>query len=510
MRAVNLIIPVSVLSFGCQAGKPAETIRPDAPTASDAMEEGKFECTSIPSHPEPLVVDWKASDRMNLALALQQPKVAVVAYDCSGLRLLRDCSLPGGYAFAGAGMMEEMVQLVGSDEVSASLPLNGVSLGAGMQRNSSIDIAIAYIGKRGSLVDAAARTDLVGTCDGATHYVRGALVGAFAVQSGTAGDLHATAEVWKVSASAASNSERKELNRDGDIEACKQYEPGTDKPPGQCQSAIRLELAPIVGDAGASAVASPPAAAGGSAEPLPNPCPEGYALAQGKCTRATAEATAAFRCAPTDLSECEAQCEKGNADSCYNAGQLHHRAGIHRPGTPVPPGQDYETKVKDAAKFYERGCELGAMPACNQTAGLYLNGTGGKSKDVAKGRELLERACNRLDWQACVNLSSFWKFTGDPKPNIDQAIRWSQRACDLGSAAGCGSLASIYLEDKKRSNTPQALAILEQACIAGHPSLCWQLSDLYAKGKKVKKDAAKSAAYLADACKKGLRSDSCK
>ena len=65
-----------------------------------------------------------------------------------------------------------------------------------------------------------AKDELSGACEGATHFVRSANVGAFAVASGTRGQLKTAGELFGLGASAASKSEKRSVRRDGDIQAC--------------------------------------------------------------------------------------------------------------------------------------------------------------------------------------------------------------------------------------------------------------------------------------------------
>src|SRR5689334_15751174 len=83
---------------GCVAGGVGEAVRPKDPSASDALGEGG-ECTGIAAEAQPFLVDWKDEQRGELEIAMQKG-VAVLSYSCKGIKLLRDCKLPGEYGFA--------------------------------------------------------------------------------------------------------------------------------------------------------------------------------------------------------------------------------------------------------------------------------------------------------------------------------------------------------------------------------------------------------------------------
>ena len=130
------------------------------------------------------MVDWKPEQRGDLEIAMSEG-VAVVAYDCSGMKLLKDCHLNGSYGYLGMTRKEQVVRLSDSDEVRANLPLSGVKLSAELKRGASLDVAMVMVGKRRTTWREPTKTDLQGPCDGATHFVRAATVGAFVMETGT-------------------------------------------------------------------------------------------------------------------------------------------------------------------------------------------------------------------------------------------------------------------------------------------------------------------------------------
>ena len=147
MRTV--LVSVALISLtSCGPGAVGEAARPEAPTGSEALEETAAACTGVGDYAEPLIVDWKSKERLDLEVAMKNA-VAVVEYDCKTIRVLKDCSLEGSYEYAGVSLKEDVVQLKNADEVRANLPLSGVTLGGELERDSSIDIAMVMVGKRG-------------------------------------------------------------------------------------------------------------------------------------------------------------------------------------------------------------------------------------------------------------------------------------------------------------------------------------------------------------------------
>ena len=181
------IASAALAGAGCGGSNVASAVRPETPTAAQAMDQTPETCGAVAAA-EPLVVDLAPEQRGDLEIAMRSG-VAVVAHDCKSLRLLRDCHIAGDYAFMGMTTKQEMIRLESSDEIKANLPLSGAvlvaKLSGELDTGSTLDIALVLVGKRRTTWAKASRSDLVGQCDGATHYVRGAMVGAFAMETGS-------------------------------------------------------------------------------------------------------------------------------------------------------------------------------------------------------------------------------------------------------------------------------------------------------------------------------------
>ncbi len=350
----------------CGPGAAANAVRGEAPNAKQALDEAAGPaCTAVPAVAQTLVIDLPSAQRADLELAMKSGR-AVVHYGCDGLKVLSSCELKGDYRFAGVSLKEEIVQLKSRDEVRASLPVSGATLGGGLTRGTSLDLAMALVGRSTALGSAATKGELTGGCDGATHFVRAVYVGAFAMKRGSGATVTATAAVFGAQADAKSESDKQTNLRDGSIDACKQASPDAAQPPAQCQSVLRVELFPVKpsGDVGAGAAAETGLSA------FANPCPEGFAFEGGKCTPAAR--AGAFLCAPNDEPSCRAQCEKGSAESCYNLAHLLTGVADACKGkgdgciafAAAAAGAPTYKQHLEAAKLYARACGAGIAAAC--------------------------------------------------------------------------------------------------------------------------------------------------
>ncbi len=505
-RLCHVITTALVLSAAssCGKGKVGDIVRPDETTGAEAFGEktAKFDCTAVAPAAEPLVVDWADHDRMELGIKLREEGVAVVHYGCDGLRLLKHCKIPGGYNFAGAGASTQVIELKSADAVQASLPMQGMKFSAEVRGDSQIDIATAIVGRLGTMVSGPSKGDAQGECDDATHYVRSAYVGAFAMATGTKGKAAAAAEVFKFSASGASESERSALTKDGDLGICEAYDPDAspDNPPAKCRSAIRLELYPLT-EGGATAPKPPDP----EKEGLANACPAGFvSIAGGGCDRPTADAPA-YRCDRNNFEDCKAQCDKGNADSCYNAGlgPLSER--------PIAPNDPkYAASRKAKSVFMEKACTGGVGLACN-SRGLDHSSKNSGMLDLPKANEYWARACNDLFFAtSCLFLSSSYLDGKGVRPDPMKGVALMRRACNLGSASGCSKLGEWYLQGypkaKIAKDPKKGIEVMKQACDQG--KIGYTCLDL-AEYLQSKKDPA-AAEYKSKGCALEPKSHKCK
>jgi hypothetical protein len=425
-------------------------VRPKEVTAAEAL--GQAECRDVSSGAEPLVVDWKPEQRGDLEVAMKDG-VAIVRYGCDGIELLAECKLDGDYGFIGMTRKEQVVKLASSDELRANLPLTGASLSSSLDRGSTLDVAMIMVGKKRTTWSGPSLADLKGECQGATHYVRGATVGAFALASGTRADVRAAAQVFAAGAEGASTSSKELRNRDGDPSECQKASPDADAPPAQCGAPIRLVLAPL-----AKAAATDEAAVQGAAQREAAACPAGLVESGGKCT--TPESATAFQCRPGDRNECRAQCERGHAGSCRALAELLASS----------------TDAANAVAPAQRACEAGEARACSVLGELMRAGSG-VPKDEAAAQTRFEQGCTGGDAAGCTSLGKAVMAS-----DAARALALFVKACEGGDAAGCAAAGAAHLGSAKR-DVAAARPLLTKACDGGQAPSCSELGNLYAAGE---------------------------
>jgi uncharacterized protein len=442
----------------CSPGVLGTAVRPDQASAREAL--GEAPCRDTSGKGIPLVVDWTPEKRADLEIALRG-QLAVVRYNCRNLEVLESCGArEGDYAFAPITPKQTVVQLTNADEVAASLPTQGGAIiadfGAEMKRGSSLDLALVMVGRTSTSRTAVERTELTGSCDGATHFIRRASIGAFAMKGGTQGSVSAAAEIFGAGVSASSLSERLASTKDGDIAACRKGDLKASAAPGGCASVLRLELWPI--DATTSR-ATPGATAAAA-------CPEGMVLAGQRCVVRTADV--GHLCDAKRPGDCQRQCELGDLDSCARYGQAL-RLGSKVSGTPA--------NLDKAKAVLTKGCDADHARSCFLLA---QHERFDRKAARSAWEPPLVKACDAGNINGCYEYSMFLSKSGDKS----KALRTWRRSCDLGDSRACHYAALTYLQADaaKRVVEPNeqlAATYLVRSCLAGAADNCVRAGRLY-------------------------------
>jgi TPR repeat protein len=482
MREIRfaMITSSSVFALGCGPGTAAEAVRAEAPSASQAVGDGP--CGDVTAGGEPLVVDWKPEQRGNLEIAMKEG-VAVVAYSCDKLELLGSCHIAGEYGYIGMTTREQVVRLESSDEVRANLPLSGATLGGELARGTTLEVAMILVGKRRTTWNEPTRADLAGDCDRATHYVSGATVGAFALDSGSQAKVRAAAEVFGAGASSGSTSGKQVMNRDGNPDDCKKATPDATVPPPQCGAPVRLVLAPI---AKAPAADAPPPAPAQKVAAAEAACPAGLVLAEGKCTKPGG--AAAFQCRAGDAAECSAQCEKGHGGSCASLGDIARDQG------------DFPR----ATAALKKSCDAGDARGCGALGELVAAGRR-PPPDAAAAARLFEKSCSGGEARGCTDFGRALKAGAGVAANEARARSLAEQGCNGGDARGCGDAAEMAALGKGGSaDAARAAALYAKACDGGQAASCKALGDLYDAGASgVGKNPVSAEIFYRRGCHRG-------
>lgn len=196
----------------------------------------------------PLIIEWPATDRASLEGRLRRGLV-VVRYEGCVVEVLRECTAPeAAYDYLGITRKSDQITIRTTDELYANMPLTAVELEAKLAKAGELNVAMALVGNYEAQRARFNISELSGRCEGATHVIAAAQVGAFEFFTGAAAEIGAGVEVENVAGvGGRSTASREILNRDGDAIACTSSTPDDTVPPAECGALLRLELSAIDG-----------------------------------------------------------------------------------------------------------------------------------------------------------------------------------------------------------------------------------------------------------------------
>ncbi len=426
---------------------------PPPPTYADAGP-----CRDPGETASPLVVDIHPTERQDFEVALNDKEgILAVHLSCKqGLKLLPACKATGTYGFKGATLKEQVVQFESADELKANLPL-GVSfakVGGSLSRGTTLDVALAMVGKLRASRPLVGQQDLEGDCGGATHFIRGATIGAFAMKQGTRGQLKASATVF-AEVSKETGSSKSVAQTDGDRDACKTGGAKATEAPEKCGAILRLELRALVAGKADPSQAAPPMEVEG--------CPDGmiFDAARGKCR--AAQPGEGTQCRYGDVKDCRDQCHAGHMGSCaYHASML----------------MDAD-KLAEAAPYFEKSCAAGIPLACHNLAFAIWSGAG-LPKDDARAMKIFTEVCDGGTAVGCAGVALMhYEGSGVPR-DFAVAAQYYDIACKGGDQEyGCPLLGRLY---QRGEGVPQdvarARALYQAACAVGSRNGCLLLDQM--------------------------------
>nr|WP_314399682.1 hypothetical protein [uncultured Campylobacter sp.] len=163
-----------------------------------------------------------------------------------------------------------------------------------------------------------------------------------------------------------------------------------------------------------------------------------------------------------NLASLKAQCQSGDAAKCAVLGDAYYEEYI--------ASGDEEARKLSAAAFKE-ACDKGDGEGCAGLGLSYID-----EGDAAASEKLLEKTCDELKTAtACYNLG-FFKIDGHGgfKQDVKGAMKYYEKACDLGYAAGCEELGGIYNvgEADVKADENKALKYYEKSCALGSRDGC--------------------------------------
>lgn len=463
----------------------ATLVRPDEATAGSAMGETKCNPALVGKDGSPFAVDWPDNERAALESAMTRG-VAVVKYSCEGVEVLKGCSVQGDYAYRGISKKTKVIQMNDAASVAANLGPTGVPVAvqAELRQGRSLDLAYVMVGSESTTVQSVSRDMLQGRCEGATHFVYEANLGAFALGTAASGEARSAAQVFGTGGvDVSGQSDKSTKTMDGDVAACDAATDEAKSKVGGCAALVRVTLFSVASD-GAEKGTSP------SSSPLVAPdtrsCPAGFSFVDDVCVQG---ANQSQLCEPGDISGCKTQCVAGSAASC---GRLS-TALIQRSYTPNfvidrAEGDALLSTIKGLDAPLKKACKQGEGAAC-WGAALAVMARRDEPDFMPEGADVpelipaMEEGCKLGDAMSCANVVFVYgdgllehEKTNSVRKNIAKMIDIVGVGCDRGGPMACLMLGAQIAWDE-RSGSPEerskiGLQYLRRACAGGLKEGC--------------------------------------
>ncbi|HEY0134670.1 MAG TPA: hypothetical protein VGB85_11335 [Nannocystis sp.] len=202
------------------------------------------------NHLRPFIIEWDATDKSSFE-AYAASDIVVVRYEGCDMTVLEECRNDSIRGSQGAykpvewtsGALEKL-DIVNQGELHAKLPLSSATLGGRIAGGEKFHMEYYVSGTRNATRDAVYREDIQSNpgCEGATHFVYGYNLGAFAL--GSLNELNASAEasIYGFGAGGSTTKSRKADKQGGNLGTCKS---DTATEVEGCKAPIRLTLRPI-------------------------------------------------------------------------------------------------------------------------------------------------------------------------------------------------------------------------------------------------------------------------
>ncbi len=133
-----------------------------------------------------------------------------------------------------------------------------------------------------------------------------------------------------------------------------------------------------------------------------------------------------------------------------------------------------------AERMFEVLCEEGELKSCFRLGTLKLEGELAP-EDVAAGRGLIQRACDKGEYMACLDVVMREKRQSETEARriVEAAFDAASKACTEGEAEACNELSSAYAHAgqwyylaKPAEDEAKQLELKQRACVLGSVDAC--------------------------------------
>ncbi len=186
-------------------------------------------------------------------------------------------------------------------------------------------------------------------------------------------------------------------------------------------------------------------------------------------------------------------CDAADVEGCGGLGVLLY------------DGRGVTPSVSRSIPMLERGCAADIVEACSRLGSAYAEGNG-VVRDLTRGSRMLGLACERGSARACGALGTLTSVGVPPIPrNEARAKVLFQRGCTGGDAKSCLDLGRIQVSEPNAPvDQKPAIATLARACELGSAFGCRSVAQLVSRDVVgVARDPNRAAFYASRACDLG-------
>ena len=229
----RLVLAVMLTSSACGQ----TLIKPPGIDAIDGMSTSPVVRDPL----NPWVVEWRGAELTSLQTKSNKG-VVIVSYASrfTSLKVLSGCRAEGNYGFEPSIPPNvEHLTIDTKEKLYAELPLGAVGLEAHVRTGTALKLDYVAVGQRDVTGDPGALSG--DDCEGATHYVRSIVVGAYKLDAVATEDVGGGARVpGTVNVGGGHEGASKSVKASGDVDGCTKS-PMRD----ECRAILRLGLAPL-------------------------------------------------------------------------------------------------------------------------------------------------------------------------------------------------------------------------------------------------------------------------
>jgi len=348
MTRLYLLAAMAVFSLACSKTPQSGGSRASGQSRlMDQTAAGQAACDPD-NHKRPFIIEWDATD-MSSFEQLVANDIVVVKYEGCKLTVLDECRNESIRGSQGSYLPPEWtsgsletIDISNEGELYAKLPLGSASLGGRASGGEQFHMEYYVAGTRQATRDSVYVADLASNpgCEGATHFVHGYNLGAFALGSASEVNTEAGGSAYGFGAGGSTSSKHSADKKGGDLATCKSDSATEVR---GCKAPIRLSLRKVRDGENPDK------------EAMKQPDDSGSLNAAGKVD-AKVEATAQSR---SHLESAMAKINAGDGKGCLDELDVHDKLDPSRLSTdPKIPYSHTRSKCLMAAGKCDAGKKL--------------------------------------------------------------------------------------------------------------------------------------------------------